>query len=374
MGHTHLRSLEITLHPVGWEESYLPYYSFTSLSQRNANDLQWWHRCLQADRGQTSRADHAEVLIPSYGDGSGTGTGGTVQYDLLLPLERWKAVWSSLVLHAARSSNWKEAATLRLTLQRARANPHRVRGCTFFYFTDNIFTYFRVMKGASRSPGLQEIVEDIKELEAELGCRLEVVHIPGTAIIVQSTDGLSRGIWHSPLHEHPPQPIILRDIFATLEFSNDVGDWARSQALLPPSIPWSHPAWDAPWTFSSVVNQLTIWNPPPEMASQLLHFLLHVYVETSSTTACLSILVPRILQLRWSRMSAVVRTVGIYQRSVIPLLCRSVITIPVVLLYIPFHIRRLPANRLDSLAITARERIHQAEATSLRRMLETLEP
>jgi hypothetical protein len=87
-GHTHVRSLEITLHPPGWEEGFLPYYSFTALSPRNIKDLQWWRRCLQANHGHTSRADRAEVLIPAFGDGSGTGTGGTVQYDVSLPLER----------------------------------------------------------------------------------------------------------------------------------------------------------------------------------------------------------------------------------------------------------------------------------------------
>jgi hypothetical protein len=137
-GYTHLRSLEITIHPPGWEESYLPYYSFTTLLQRNTNDLQWRRRCLQANHGNTSRADRAEVLIPSFGDGSGTGTGGTVQYDVSLPLERWKAVWAAPVIHSTCSSNWKEVATLCLTLQRARSVPKRVRGCTFFYFTDNI--------------------------------------------------------------------------------------------------------------------------------------------------------------------------------------------------------------------------------------------
>jgi hypothetical protein len=92
------------------------------------------------------------------------------------------------------------------------------------------------MKGASRAPGLQEVVEDITLLEAELQCHLEVIHIPGTAIITQSTDGLSRGIWYSPLHQHPPQHVILHDIFAPLAFSSDVGDWARSEVGLPPLV------------------------------------------------------------------------------------------------------------------------------------------
>jgi hypothetical protein len=214
-------------------------------------------------------------------------------------------------------------------------------------------------------------VEDIKELEAELAFRLKVINIPSSAIIVQSADGFSRGIWYSPLHEHPPQQVILHNIFAPLSFSSDVGDWARAQALIPPTVPWTYLLWDSQWIFATVVDRLTFWTPPPEIAAQLLHSLLHVYVEAPRTTACL-ILIPRILKLRWSRMSTVVQTVGIYQRSVIPLLCHSVLTIPVVLLYIPFHIRRLPSSRLDASPLTARERLHQAEATSLHGMLETL--
>jgi hypothetical protein len=38
------------------------------------------------------------------------------------------------------------------------------------------------------------MVEAIKKFEIELGITLEVVHIPGTAIIKERTNGLSRGI------------------------------------------------------------------------------------------------------------------------------------------------------------------------------------
>ena len=42
------------------------------------------------------------------------------------------------------------------------------------------------------------LVVKIEELELELGCHLEVVHVPGTYLIMQGTDGLSRGVWLSP--------------------------------------------------------------------------------------------------------------------------------------------------------------------------------
>jgi hypothetical protein len=41
---------------------------------------------------------------------------------------------------------------------------------------------------------LHLLVQKIKALELALGFRLEVIHVPGTTIITQGTDGLSRGI------------------------------------------------------------------------------------------------------------------------------------------------------------------------------------
>jgi hypothetical protein len=121
-GHTHLRSLEHPLHPSGWEG--LPYYSFAVLSQADVDNLLWWRRVLQANHGQTSRSTNASILIPTFGDGSGTGTGtgtrGTVQYDLDEPLQMWKAVWTETA--QLNTSNWKEAETLRLTLEQAKAS------------------------------------------------------------------------------------------------------------------------------------------------------------------------------------------------------------------------------------------------------------
>jgi hypothetical protein len=39
------------------------------------------------------------------------------------------------------------------------------------------------------------LVQQIKALELALGCRMEAIHVPGTKMISQGTDGLSRGIW-----------------------------------------------------------------------------------------------------------------------------------------------------------------------------------
>lgn len=64
-------------------------------------------------------------------------------------------------------------------------------------------TYFTVMSGSSTSPGIHALVGAIKKLEIQLGCVLEVMHVPGTTIITEGTDGLRHNIWKSLLHERP---------------------------------------------------------------------------------------------------------------------------------------------------------------------------
>jgi hypothetical protein len=65
-----------------------------------------------------------------------------------------------------------------------------------FYFTYNEATYNIFEKGSSQTLSLHILVQQLKSLELALGCRLEVIHVPGTTMIItQGTDGLSRGVW-----------------------------------------------------------------------------------------------------------------------------------------------------------------------------------
>jgi hypothetical protein len=195
----------------------------------------------------------------------------------------------------------------------------------------------------------------------------------GTTIILQTTDGHSRGIWSSALHQRVSQRAILSEIFAPVPMCPTIGEWACRMAGLPVSIPWFHRRWDTQWSYDSVADQLTVWAPPPEIAAQLLHFLLMVYVEAPMTTTAV-ILIPRILQRRWSGMSNVVIEVGSYKRTDVPVLCHTNLTIPIVILLIPYHVRRLsPVHRMDSSSTTADQRTHAAAKTHLYGMLEALD-
>jgi hypothetical protein len=63
--------------------------------------------------------------------------------------------------------------------------------------TPNEVTNKIFKKGSSKTLPLHLLVQQLKALELALGCRLEVIRVPGTTMITQGTDGLSRGVWEN---------------------------------------------------------------------------------------------------------------------------------------------------------------------------------
>jgi hypothetical protein len=119
-----------------------------------------------------------------------------------------------------------------------------IMNVTFFYFTDNIVTYFAVTAGSSTSPGLHSMVEEIKKLEIKLGITLEVVHVPSTTIIVEGTNGLSGGVWLLALHQRHDWWAILTEIFAPVPHTAYVTAWAKNHVGLAPATLCYHLPWD----------------------------------------------------------------------------------------------------------------------------------
>ena len=84
----------------------------------------------------------------------------------------------------------------------------RVQGRRLLYFTDNMVTYDVVRKGSSKSQSLWTLLLRIKILELQLQCVLQVIHVPGTTMISQGTDGLSRGVDMQVLGSHKSNSLI----------------------------------------------------------------------------------------------------------------------------------------------------------------------
>jgi hypothetical protein len=115
VGQTYLRKLYDEVH--GLEEVYgkALYYTSIVLTAECIADLVWWREFLVRNPCQVSRSGQAQSLLATWGDGSGTGTGGTIEEQHAPSIEQWMGAWHPLVLrHTSNSlvlrhtSNWKE--------------------------------------------------------------------------------------------------------------------------------------------------------------------------------------------------------------------------------------------------------------------------
>ena len=135
----------------------------------------------------------------------------------------------------------------------------------------------------------------------QLDVFLQVIHIPGVVMITQGTDGLSRGIWMSPLHHRPlSQQQITSAIFAPITPSHTLVDCLMKKHEL--SVNWKLMPWSNPWRAEEVFGCCTIWFPPPEIARQLIYFLLESWCEVPLTTSAV-IFVPQTIQAHKSSLS-----------------------------------------------------------------------
>jgi len=372
IGHTFLRRVYEGIH----EPDDLPsadrkafYYSVVDMTSEMWLDLEWWERVLQTDVAATARSGDTGSMVLTWGDGSGTGTGGTFQ-DLeetdMCPeadpdMEMWMGTWHPTVHHF--SSNWKELRTELCVLERERRSG-RLYNKTVFYFTDNITSYCVTNNGSSTSPSLHALLRKIKLLEMELNCRLEVVHVPGLLMIQQQTDGLSRGVWAS-VSRLAASPIEeTARVFDPAPFSNAVAQWMMRKANLP-SMPCVLMEHLASWHPNRFLHRLSLWLPPPEIARQALSHYLLSWMESSLDSAAL-FLIPRVLQRDWGTLSRHVTDLGVFCAADIPFPCRPSSHMPFVLLYVAPYVRQLDPVRVESTSRPKFARWHQQQADHVR--------
>lgn len=366
IGHTHLRRFHSLVHPPGIGSGAEPYYTTTPVPAEVRRDLRWWVTYLETGEGKFARSTASATLIPTFGDGSGTGTGGTYAIPDG-PLKMWKGKWSPFVYQF--SSNWKELATLRLTLDRLlEEDPHSVKGTTVFYFTDNSTVYWIAASGSSASPRLHALIEDIRLLEMKLGCHLQVIHVPGLVMIQQGTDGLSRGIWMTSLQGLEDSRRLTQAVFDPVPYDPDL--------IIPylqnlhdrgyPCSNWRYCDWQQPWNPSRLFDRLSVWFPPPEVARQVITFVLETWVEKPATTSAL-FFIPRTVPAFWRGLSRHLIELDTIFPHLVPLRLPPLLPIPIIVLYLPAHQRSLPTrDRLAFAPLPPGAHWHREQAAQLR--------
>jgi hypothetical protein len=345
-GQTYLRKLYTKVHELEDLYGQEMYYTEITLSKECIEDLDWWTTFLQINSGNPSRAGTAGSLTASWGDGSGTGTGGTIErLSEEGTMQIWMGTWAPHV--QVYDSNWRELRTLLGTLERLLVKKDSyVRGGTLFYFTDNSSVYFIIKGGSSKSPELHKLARTIKTLEIKLGCRLEPIHVPGLLMIDEGTDGLSRGMWLAPARLTRSSIMESSLALGGTQWSKALGQWALETVGLKGNTSYSLHDTLSSWAYDEIYGQLSVWVPVPEVARQALVRFLDIWVEGPTTTSAL-FLVPRIMQKDWGYICKHVIMIGEYYPWTLPEDCAYDSHIPFVLLYVPLHVRTLPPPSLD---------------------------
>jgi hypothetical protein len=112
IGNLYLRLLYDELHALEARgpEGRLSYFSVIQLSEAAWLDLEWWMDFLSLNPGAMGVSGQSGTLVSTWGDGSGTGAGGTLEIHEpgrpMTPMRIWMGTWAPEIHHF--SSNWRE--------------------------------------------------------------------------------------------------------------------------------------------------------------------------------------------------------------------------------------------------------------------------
>jgi hypothetical protein len=134
------------------------------------------------------RPNRVGTVRYGFGDASGTGFGSTFSNPGEILYRH--GVWGSD--DEGMSSNWRELTNLVESLE-LEACESRLQGCEVFVFTDNTTAEAAFFRGTSSSERVFLLALRLRKLEVEERCLLHVIHVSGTRMIGQGSDGLSRG-------------------------------------------------------------------------------------------------------------------------------------------------------------------------------------
>ena len=312
------------------------YFCTMELRQRSRDCLWWWRQALTLGLSRQTQPRDVATIGVSWGDGSGTGTGGTINFltiqdqDEHIKLDVWMGTWNGTMVQS--TSNWKEMRTLLQTLQNeAIKGGTRVKHRRLIYCTDNMVMCDVFRRGVSKSNTLQKLFLEIKLLELQLECHLLLIHVPGTTMIREGTDGLSRGVPLQPLYKYEGNSL-LPLLWRAATPSQPLLDWALSKVNLPweSTSKWLFHEDYTNWSRSKMLGYNVLWCLTPGFGKQAILQALYTWVETP--TCCGHIfIIPRIMQRDFGRVSKFVLFLG--QHFDLPL--PFVPLVPFVLLYIP---------------------------------------
>ena len=239
-------------------------------------------------------------LTHGFGDASGEGHGSRIgpapasEADPTRTRLR-RGFWCTRMSEC--SSNHREFRNL-LEAVRDCHEAADLTGAELWIFTDNIVTENVFYSGTSSDPELFNLMLEFKLLSCQCGFLIHMVHVAGTRMIAEGTDGLSRGELHiGPLADPDAQvvPLHLSAFDRSPTLWNWVTRWlgdSASQAKLATPCDWCHGA--------HFPTHVWVWAPPPAAALYALEELGAARVKRFDEITAVVIL-PLLMRPEWFR-------------------------------------------------------------------------
>lgn len=154
------------------------------------NDLKALHSFFDSDTPPWRFVRGKTIYLVRYGfgDASKSGFGSTIE--TAKGISYRYGTWG--IDCESKSSNFRELENLAQALEEEAAKGN-VDGAEVFLFTDNSTAESAYYKGTSSSKELFYIILRLRKLEMKSKFKIHFVHVAGSRMICQGTDGLSRG-------------------------------------------------------------------------------------------------------------------------------------------------------------------------------------
>jgi hypothetical protein len=199
-----------------------------------------------------------------------------------------------------RSSNYRELRNLVEELekffQRGLLN-HR----EMFMFTDNSTAEAAYYKGTSSSEHLFDLVLRLRKLEMSGLCKIHLVHVAGTRMIWQGTDGLSRGDRNAGVMAGEEMLSFVPLNRSAFNRSPMVKEWIDHWGGPENNDRWPiHFLEPNDWPKSLITEATYVWSPPPaaaDVAAEYMAQSIHKRPTSTHIFVC-----PRLMTANWFRL------------------------------------------------------------------------
>ena len=173
-------------------DQYMNHPEQVSIVPRMTEDLNALNLFFAEEKPTWRFVRGSEICVAEYGFGDASGSGFGSSYQTNAGIRYRFGIWGRDT--QGESSNFRELANLVDSLyDRATADKTKLKGLEVFLFTDNAVAEGAFYKGTSSSKKLFELILKLRLLEMKEGFLVHIIHIAGTRMISQGSDGLSRG-------------------------------------------------------------------------------------------------------------------------------------------------------------------------------------